>query len=717
MVRTLIGAGKVPPVGEREPNARNAPDIRHEARGAGLGRGTAPSVALVERRRLQITFLVTAVLVLVSAVMAIASPSSAIGHYSALQRSILRWSVFGLATGLGLYAFEKELHLRRLLRMLVDERVLTGALSTQLTELSTLVAVAKATNAALELEDVLDLILTSALDRLGAHDGCVRLVEAGGALVPVCTRGEVVSDDSSIEDVAASCEPLLVALGPDRRGRLHAPLVHRGELVGTVSVAAPAGRAFGEYDLRTLSLFAEHGASAVAHARLYAAERAHVEELAELAFYDPLTHLANRALFVDRVEHALHRAERHRSPAAVLFLDLDNFKTVNDSLGHGAGDRLLVSVAERLRTSVRTSDTPSRLGGDEFAVLLEDVDEEKHVMIAAERIIEGLREPFTLGGREVFVTASIGVAVSSEGGQVDELLRNADAAMYSAKRQGKARCELFRPAMHAAAVELLEVHADLQRALDRNELFLEYQPTVELSTLRVVGLEALARWRHPERGVLLPKHFIGVAEETGLVSRLGRWVLEEACVKAQGWQQALGGAPLNVSVNLSARQLEDGDVVNDVAAVLATSGLAPGSLTLEITESVLMRDADAAVQRLADLRELGVRLAIDDFGTGYSSLSYLRRFPVHALKLDKIFVDTVGCDAGDEPALARAIVQLATTLGLECIAEGVERAEQVDVLRDMGCALAQGYYFAQPLDEAAAARLLSAGFVVMAAAS
>ena len=335
-------------------------------------------------------------------------------------------------------------------------------------------------------------------------------LQTGAYLSPHLTS---FAERIEIAEVAVSREPLLVARGPDRRARLHAPLVHRGELVGIVSVAAPVGRTFGEYDLRTLTLFAEHGASAVAHARLYAAERAHVEELAELAFYDPLTHLANRALFIDRVQHALHRARRHRSPAAVLFLDLDNFKTVNDSLGHVAGDRLLVAVAERLRSSVRTTDTPARLGGDEFAVLLEDVDEEKHAMIAAERVIDGLREPFTLGGHEVFVTASVGVAVSGEGCQVDELLRNADAAMYSAKRQGKARSELFRPAMHAAALELLEVQADLQRALDRNELFLEYQPTVELLTGRVVGLEALVRWQHPERGVLLPKQFIPLRHE------------------------------------------------------------------------------------------------------------------------------------------------------------------------------------------------------------
>ncbi|HEY8489573.1 MAG TPA: EAL domain-containing protein [Dehalococcoidia bacterium] len=425
--------------------------------------------------------------------------------------------------------------------------------------------------------------------------------------------------------------------------------------------------------------------------------RALEEQLTHQAFHDPLTGLANRALFRDRVEHALARSGRYGKGVAVLFLDLDGFKTVNDSLGHAAGDQMLVAVAGRLRASLRPADTAARLGGDEFAVMLEEAGEEEAVR-AARRILETLRSPFTLQGKEVFVGASIGIAVAAGGRDgADEVLRNADVAMYAAKGRGKGRYEIFEPGMHARAVARLNLEADLRRAIQREEFSLFYQPVVSLADGRVVGVEALLRWRHPTRGLVPPGDFVPFAEETGLILPIGQWVLEEACRQTRRWQEARPDAPsLMASVNLSARQLQHGGLVEQVMRALDGAGLRPEHLVLEITESVVMSDAEATIRRLRQLKELGVLIAIDDFGTGYSSLSYLRRFPIDVLKIDKSFVDGVG-SAADESALASAIIGLGHTLRLQTVAEGIEEPGQVAELRALGCDLGQGFYFAPPM--------------------
>ncbi len=419
------------------------------------------------------------------------------------------------------------------------------------------------------------------------------------------------------------------------------------------------------------------------------------QELRHQAFHDSLTNLANRALFLDRAGHALRRVERATTGVAVLILDLDGFKTVNDSLGHAAGDALLVVAAARLQTALRTTDTAARLGGDEFAVLVEDATDPEEAMTVAERVLEALLRPFAVAGKELFVHASIGVAWTAGEEDADELVRDADAAMYRAKAEGKGCARLFEPAMHTASLARLELETDLRRAVAAGEFVLHYQPVVCAPTAQITGFEALVRWQHPVQGLVEPEAFIPLAEENGLIVDIGRWVLTEAC-RRRTWQLHHHDDTLSVAVNLSARQLADAGLVHDVARAIAASGLAPHCLTLEITESVLIANPEAAVARLRQLKAFGVRLAIDDFGTGYSSLSSLQHLPVDALKIDKTFID--GVAAGAEAAgLVEAIMRMASTLALETIAEGVERPEQLESLQALGCAQIQGFYFSRPL--------------------
>jgi diguanylate cyclase (GGDEF)-like protein len=437
-------------------------------------------------------------------------------------------------------------------------------------------------------------------------------------------------------------------------------------------------------------------------------------ELAHHAFHDALTGLANQGLFRDRVEHALTRADRHGARLAVLFVDLDNFKTVNDSLGHRAGDEVLVAVAGLLQGCLRGTDTAARLGGDEFAVLMEDVGGDGDALEVARRLIEALGEPVLAAGREVFVGASVGIAFSAAGTRGDQLLRNADLAMYTAKRRGKARAQVFEPAMHAAAVQRLEVEAELRGALHRGELILHYQPIVALGTGRIFGVEALVRWPRPEGGLLPPAMFIPLAEETGLIHELGRQVLVQACTQTRRWQL---GHPehrgLTVSVNLSPRQLTDDRVVEDVTTALRVSGLPAECLVLEITEGAMMHDDEATLAKLEQLRALGVRLAVDDFGTGYSSLSYLQRLPLDILKIDRAFVAAIVSEAGDS-SLVETIASLARTLKLRTVAEGVETAAQAEVLAGLGCDLAQGYHLARPVEPERLEAMLLDGLAVPA---
>jgi diguanylate cyclase (GGDEF)-like protein/PAS domain S-box-containing protein len=428
-------------------------------------------------------------------------------------------------------------------------------------------------------------------------------------------------------------------------------------------------------------------------------------QLQHRAFHDALTGLANRHLFRDRVDHAVARSQRHGGAFAVLFLDLDGFKGVNDSMGHQAGDQLLRVVGERLREATRGQDTPARLGGDEFAVLVEEMTDQVDAARVADRILETIRAPIELNGVRVQVDASIGIAVA--GAEVrtadlflrndtDALLRNADIAMYMAKNSGRGRYEIFEPAMHVRVVERLKLESDLRAAIEDDQFELHYQPIVELATGAVAGAEALLRWRHPERGLVSPGEFIPAAEETGAIVEIGRWVLAEACRQLRIWDLRFPtGDPLKVSVNVSVRQLEDDQLVADVEHALQTSGICPSQLTLEITESAVMSDTQRFTELLQALKALGVHLAVDDFGTGYSNLAYMKHFPFDVLKIDRQFVD--GLTRGTQDlALVQLIVSMGQTFGLDTVAEGIEEHDQLERFRDLKCTHGQGFLFAKP---------------------
>ena len=428
--------------------------------------------------------------------------------------------------------------------------------------------------------------------------------------------------------------------------------------------------------------------------------------LAHRALHDPLTGLANRQLILDRAEQMLVRSRRACEPIAAYFIDLDNFKDANDSLGHEAGDKLLRSVAGRFSALLRASDTVGRLGGDEFVILTEGVSLSAGPMMVAERINEVLRTPFQVDGYEglpITVTASIGIATGDRP-SAQELLRDADIALYRAKAGGRNRCVLFEPSMQAAALDRLELKSDLESAVANGQFFLLYQPIFDLDNVQVRGVEALLRWQHPTRGVISPDNFIPVLEDTGLIVEVGRWVLAEACAQAAIWHRL--GYPTTMSVNVSMRQLESELLVRHVEEALAANDFDPGSLVIEVTESTLMRDANATVSRLRRLKEIGVQIAIDDFGTGYSSLAYLRQFPVDVLKIDRSFVAEMD-DGPHSGALIHTLVELGRTLGLVTLAEGIEDDAQLEGLRGEQCDRGQGFIFSRPVDAAAIETILS----------
>jgi len=430
------------------------------------------------------------------------------------------------------------------------------------------------------------------------------------------------------------------------------------------------------------------------------------EELAFMATHDALTGLPNRTLILDRVEQMLVRSHRNQTPVAVLFVDLDNFKGINDTLGHDVGDGLLKAVASRLDGVIRDSDALGRLGGDEFVVVAEELSLVAGPELIAERLLEALKEPFKLGSEQktrLTVTASIGIAIGNRRTSAEELLRNADIAMYRAKWDGKNRYRVFEIGMQDAVQSRMELEMDLREAVEKNEFFLAYQPTFDLRDMTPTGVEALIRWKHPTRGVVQPNDFIPLLEETGLITQVGKWVLQEACHQGATWREA--GYEIGMAVNVSARQLDTDELVTDVKDALSESGLDADALTLEITETTLMRNTEETARRLTAIKGLGVRIAIDDFGTGYSSLAHLQRFPVDALKIDRSFISQL-TDNPEGEALIHTLVQLGKALSIETLAEGIEQQRELSLLQDEHCDSGQGFLYARPLDVDAAEAFL-----------
>ena len=490
------------------------------------------------------------------------------------------------------------------------------------------------------------------------------------------------------------------AMGTIRQAMV-SPLRGESDLMGSIVIAnrLTEGTAFTAEDLKLFETLANQSAIALENGQLEQslAELSRLkEQLRYQAYHDPLTNLGNRSLFVERVDERLARPAGDKVPV-VLFLDLDDFKVVNDTLGHAAGDKLLAAAADRIRSCIRAEDLAARLGGDEFAVLVEDQSDLSRAMAVANRIIEAMRLPFPIEGQEMSVTASIGIAAAkADMAAADELLRNADVAMYIAKADGKARAAVFEPTMHAAIVARHALSSELSRSIGKSEFEVFYQPILALQTGALAGVEALVRWRHPTRGLVSPDEFIPLAEENGTILALGRWVLFEACRQVAVWTDGRRRQPLTLTVNVAAAQLREPGFIEEVDQILALTKLAPSQLVLEMTETAMFHDTSTTIARLQDLRSRGIRIAIDDFGTGYSSLGYLRRFPVDILKIAREFVD----DDSAEWAFPAAIIALGRTLNLRIVAEGIEEEWQLERLRSLGCELGQGFYFARPTDAA-----------------
>ncbi|MFN8571654.1 MAG: EAL domain-containing protein [Gemmatimonadaceae bacterium] len=533
----------------------------------------------------------------------------------------------------------------------------------------------------------------------------------------------IVDVDSTVRFASPAVQQILGRPEEDLVGRLLVELVHPDDLdaaLRLLSLAAETPDETPRVECRmrhgdgqwilmehvATNLLAERTVTGIVLNSRDVSEREELQRrLTHQAFHDPLTNLANRTLFIDRTDHAMKRSHRDLSQVAMLFIDLDDFKKVNDSLGHSAGDALLSVVSARFQTTLREGDTLARLGGDEFGVLLEDCGGLSRANEVADRVQRVLREPLTMAGREIRVRVSVGIASARDASTPAELMRNADLAMYMAKTRGKSGCATYEPQMHADVVLRLELEDDLRRAIGSSQLSLVFQPIVHLDTRELFGVESLLRWRHPRHGMISPSVFIPIAEEAGLIEDIGRWVLHEAARQARAWKDETG-VRIHVGVNISGRHIQHGRVLEDVRDAVAAAGIESSQLLLEITESTLMHRGDEVLDVLGGLRAFGVTLALDDFGTGYSSLSYLQRFPIDILKIDKAFIEDIARDEAD-PRLVRAIIALGESLNLQTVAEGIETPDQLRVLRALGCRLGQGYFFARPVAAAEVAAMVS----------
>jgi diguanylate cyclase (GGDEF)-like protein len=572
------------------------------------------------------------------------------------------------------------------------------------------------------IHSTFEQIVTAVCDLLGVDSGCIRLrdrdsdrTSAVAAVGPgshfLSTRGQ--GDEPGIDSMAMLQGRLIAVDAADGEkrsvlppewieegfvGGMAAPILEGGEAMGSIAAyLRDPKREFNARDRQALISLAEHASLCVAHSHA-------LDAVSHEALHDSLTGLPNRALFLDRARLAVGRARRSQVALGVLVIDVDNFKTINDSLGQKVGDGVLVAISERLLTCLRPGDTIARLGGDEFAILLEELREPGDAARVAQSVLDSLERPFDIEGREVFLGACVGISAGTSDGE--NLVRDASLAMYKAKEQGRGRYEAFAPEMHKAIVDRLDLEVDLKRGIGRGELELHYQPIFSLKTGAITGMEALVRWNHPTRGLVPPVRFIPLAETSGQIHALGRWTLNAACHQGALWRARYPALPgIQMAVNVSASQLARPALVDDVSRALEQAQLEPDALTLEVTETALMGDIDVAVARLRALKSLGVRLAVDDFGVGHASLRYLKRFPLDYLKVAKDFVDEIETP-GEELAILRAIIDLSRVFGLSSIAEGIETDAQRQKLAELGCELGQGFLLSKPSPAAAADDLI-----------
>ena len=694
----------------------SAPDLKlteRAARIAGLRSFETPTLEAVEQRRLQLWIMTLSMFLSVVVALVTFTLWRDYRSPSWLPPFAAQVGLLGIVVLFCAYAIEKELQLRRLTKLLVDERVLTAALTNRLREVTSLLEAAKAMNLILDLQQVLETILECAHELLETRDGSIMLVHGSAELRTVSVWGSSGASGARVGfgegiagRVAQTREPVLVTgvIDPARwpveppASSMSVPLIHRDTLLGVLNVNAVAGRVYNEHQLRALSLFGEQAATAIANARLYEEQRLLASQNVYQALHDLLTNLPNRALFLDRVNHALSRRRRPGQLVALLFLDLDDFKLINDSLGHASGDEVLIAFADRLRGCVRSCDAMARFGGDEFAILVEEVSSPSDAFAAAERIMALFTEPFSIDERRVWLRASIGIAIESiTASSAEALLRDADTAKNVAKNQGKDRIVVFQETMHADALERLDLQGELKRAVEQGNLAVHYQPIFSLAHGRAIGVEALVRWRHTLRGLLPAGTFLPLAEQAGLLVQIDRWVLRHACETLQELRRetALPDDFL-LSVNLSPAHLREATLVDEVAEILQSTGLEPERLVLEITEGAILLETEKVPFILNRLKTLGIKLALDDFGTGYSSLAHLRRFPVDMVKIDRVFIEGITSDKGAS-ALVQAIVRLGRGLNIEVVAEGIEHQAQADVLTQLRCPCGQGWFLSVDL--------------------
>ena len=680
----------------------------------GLTTQETPTLETIARRRLQLWTMALVLLVSIAAVLSLVLFWGNSELSFSTTPGIVYLGVVVLVMLFGAYAISKEFSLRTLTEELMEERVLAAGLTNSLREADVQMNSGRDAKVRLSFEQVLDTILNCSMDLLEGRSGSIMLLHSDNELRTVCSTGDTAArgarvglNDGIAGKVASSREPVLV-LGifdwahyesdPQRSASaICVPLVAEDELVGVLNVNAKPQRKYTENDLRALSHFGQRAGAAIEAARISRTRPPLGSQGRYHVMHDPLTGLPNRELLLDRVANSIVRRRPPGHAAVLMFLDLDDFKRVNDSLGHSAGDQVLIALADRLVKSVRSGDSVAHFGGDEFAILLE-AKEPSEATDAAQRILEDLKKPFSIEDREVKFTASVGIATAKSGEmRPEELMRNAFTALHTAKERGRAEIAVFEDSMHHSAMNRLDLEQELRQAVESGGLDVYFQPLLKLSDLSVYGFEALVRWIHPEKGVISAFNFIPLAEEAGLLPVIDRMVLRRTCTTVRELNRTVFAArPAAAHVNISPTSIRQPDFVSNLTADLAETKLDPKHLVLEITESVMMHDIDQAASKLRAIKSMGVRLALDDFGTGYSSLGYLRSFPVDVVKIDKFFVDEIETDQG-ATALVQAILRLGLGLTFEVVAEGIETQGQMRSLVDLGCRYGQGYYLAHPL--------------------